>query len=63
METGVVVLASLSSSHKSLVFITLVGKNTLKLDNITTVLPKNERMARFKHTFNGDQALAMENSI
>ena len=59
---SMIILASLVQSYRSLVRSLLIGKNTIKLDDVTTILRDDQRMQRDDHINNGGRILAVKSS-
>ena len=57
-EQAIALLASLPQSYRSLVRSLLIGKNTIKLDDVTIVLQEDQRMYRDDHISDGGRILA-----
>jgi len=58
-EQTLLLLASLLKSYKSIVQTMLVGKTTTKMDEVTSLLSKNERMLRNEYSQREDQVVAV----
>lgn len=61
-EQALLLLASLPKSFKTVVQTMLIGRTSLKLDEVVAVLRENERMMRTEGDDDGDRALAVEYS-
>jgi len=58
-EQPLLLLASLPKSYKPIVQTMLVGKTTMKMDEVTVVLRENEMMLRNEYSQRGDQVIVM----
>ena len=61
-EQAIALLASLPQSDRSSVGSLSIGKNTIKLDDVTTIPQEDRRINRDDHTNDGGRILTVKSS-